>query len=436
MALGISLHSLKDYEWRRKTALVNNSILETQLNALNLRWNEAVNSIEHWSTLFSRGIVPRHFSSLEEYIKSVPLMTKADIQSGQMSYKHPRPNTFRITGGSTAEPIQVPSWKDEYSHTRMDPWLGRHWLGIHPNDKMFLFWGHAHLLGSGWRGRLNAVVRLLKDRVQGYERVSCYDLTEERLRAVGDKLVSSSANFVVGYSHALDALARVNSDRADKFHAKKFKAIIAAAEGLPMEDSRSVIETTFGTKLAMEYGSVETNLIAHSNNEDTYDVFWNNYMLEFKPENSYSDISEVLVTSLYPRCTPLFRYSIGDKFRLGSGECVGPSVISFADVIGRSNSFVKVPGGPKLHSEVFSHLVRDIQCINAYQIVSTPSTLFLDLVTEKPGIDSVIEAQIMAKAERASPGLSSVMQIREVSTLHKSIAGKLPMVVHMSDKVL
>jgi phenylacetate-CoA ligase len=298
-----------------------------------------------------------------------------------------------------------------------------------------LFWGHAHLLGSGWRGRLNGLLRIAKDRIQGYERVSCYDLTERRLREVGAILLASNARFIVGYSHALDALARANADRAADFKALRFKGVIAAAEALPMHDSRSVIEDTFGTTLTMEYGSVETNLIAHSAPDGLFHVFWHHYLLEYRADEAGSDVSEVLVTALYPRCTPLFRYRIGDRFRLGGGRRSGISVLSFAEVGGRSNQFVEVPGGLRLHSEVVSHIVRDSPHVAAYQFVCAPDRVYLDVVP-KAGWDRSFELGILGKAARIDPRLAAALEIRPVDRLRKSVAGKLPMVVRLSDEGL
>jgi hypothetical protein len=60
----------------------------------------------------------------------------------------------------------MPSWKREDREIRADLWIGRGWYGIEPADRVFLFWGHAHLLGSGWRGWLKGKVRGAKDKLQ------------------------------------------------------------------------------------------------------------------------------------------------------------------------------------------------------------------------------------------------------------------------------
>jgi phenylacetate-coenzyme A ligase PaaK-like adenylate-forming protein len=402
-----------------------------QLDALNASWQDATQTIDHYRGLLASGAAPRRFTSLDEYIDTVPVLTKQMVQQGGVSRKWPKPDMFRITGGSTSQPIQMPAYKSEFAFTKLDPWLGRSWLGINPNDRVFLFWGHAHLLGSGWRGKLNAGIRIAKDWIQGYERVSCYDLSEERLREVGALLLTTNARFVLGYSHALDALARANQDRVAAFRQKRFLGIIGAAEAMPADDSVNVIETTFGAKLTMEYGSVETNLVAHSAPDRLYHVFWDKYLLEYHHQAPNSDGCEVILTSLYPRCTPLFRYCIGDRFKLGSGKRQGRSVLSFSSVLGRSNLYVQIPNGTQLHSETVSHIVRDCSEVAAYQFVCSERKLFLDVIP-KTSWTGQHETAIRRKAELIDPQLGAALTIRAVSKLRKTVAGKLPMVVHLS----
>jgi phenylacetate-coenzyme A ligase PaaK-like adenylate-forming protein len=421
---------INQYHLKRQQAFKTEAICGEQLKRLNDCWKEAVLKIDRYKNLVASGFAPGQFSSLEEYIMTVPVLSKNAIQMGGVSYTKPSANIFRVTGGSTSEPVQIPSYKSEFDLTRLDGWLGRNWWEIDPGSKMFLFWGHAHLLGSGFRGRINAALRIVKDRIQRYDRISCYNLSYSRLREVGERLLKSDSQFVVGYSHALDALARANEDRKEDFREKRFKAIIATAESLPMKDSRTIIESTFCAPLAMEYGSVETGPLAHTAPDNLYHVFWDNYLIEYNKKSLENDVNEVIVTSLYHRCTPLFRYVLGDQIVLGCGNIQGCSLLSFSSVVGRSNLFIEQPDGRRLHSEVVSHIVRDCPKVRAYQFVCGNRRLFLDIVPNDQwsGED---ELAIRAKARKIDLSLESAIEIRLVSELRKTVAGKLPMVVYV-----
>ena len=132
-------------------------VADYQLRRLNEEWGKAVHSIPYYSILADENALPRRFGSLREFVDAVPPLTREVLQRRDLRVWHdrPRPNRRRTTGGSTASPIQLPAWRREFRHTSLDPWLGRSWFGISPADRPFLFWGHAHLLGDGWRGRMN-----------------------------------------------------------------------------------------------------------------------------------------------------------------------------------------------------------------------------------------------------------------------------------------
>ena len=291
---------------------------------------------------------------------------------------------------------------------------------------LFLFWGHSHLLGEGWRGRVNAWVRAGKDRLQNYVRYSAYDMSERALRKGLERLQRSQADFVIGYSRYLDELARTAEEWRLPSRPLSLKAVIAAAEEFPAPESRDRIENLLGAPVGMEYGAVETGLIAHTRPEGDYRVFWHNYLLEYHGEGS----QEVFVTSLFPRCTPLFRYRLGDRFELGASaeRTAGCSVLSFERVAGRSNLGVTLPGGRVLHSESVSHIARGLPKVLAYQFVCGAGHVVLRLKTREPlGDDDVVSIRQMAG--RVDRQLGEALQVVPVADLERTIAGKTPMVI-------
>ena len=401
---------------------------EYQLGRLNQEWAKAVRSIPYYASLADGNGLPARFASLREFVEAVPPLTREVLQQCDLRYWHdrPRPNHRRTTGGSTASPIQMRAWRGEFRHTRLDPWLGRSWFGISPRDRLFLFWGHSHLLGEGWRGRVNAWVRAAKDRLQNYVRYSAYDMSERALRGGLERLHRARADFLIGYSHYLDELARTAEDWRFPGGALSLKAVIAAAEEFPAPDSRVRIERLFGAPVAMEYGAVETGLVAHSRPEGNYRVFWHNYMLEYHGMGG----QEVFVTSLFPRCTPLFRYQLGDRFELGESAetTAGCSVLSFERIVGRSNLAVTLPGGRTLHSESVSHIARELPKVLAYQFVCAPDNVTLRLKTKEPLEDEDVIA-IRRMAGRVDPELGDMLQVVSVADLERTVAGKTPMVI-------
>ena len=404
-------------------------IAQYQLERINSLWKWSVQNIPYYQNLTKQFNLPKAFDSLRQYMAVMPPLTREVFQDRSILYWHqnPRPNRKRITGGSTAMPIQIPTWKTEYDENREDAWLARSWYGIDPGDRLLLYWGHAHLLGEGWRRVLNGYIRSIKDRIQNYKRYSCYDMSDSALRKAGDYLVKSNAHFIIGYSCYLDRLSRINSHLSSAIAGLGLKAVIGAAEGFPFEDSKTRIENTFHAPLGMEYGSVETGLIAHTHPTGGYRVLWNSYLLEYA---AGSALQEVFVTSLFRRCTPLFRYKlndlyeVGDRFRLAA-NC---STLSFDRVVGRSNSFVVLPAGRILHSEAVSHVVRSVPKITGYQFVCWRDRTSLRVTTNEPlNVDDVQKIRNMAR--QVDPQFGEVLNVAEVRSLTHSVAGKTPMIL-------
>ena len=262
--------------------------------------------------------------------------------------------------------------------------------------------------------------------LQNYVRHSAYDMSEPALRDGLARLSRARADFLIGYSCYLDELARAAEDWCLPSRPFALKAVIAAAEGFPASDSRARIEDLFQAPVAMEYGSVETGLVAHSQPDGDYRVFWHSYLLECHGDGD----QEVFVTSLFPRCTPLFRYRLGDRFELGERavKTAGCSVLSFERVLGRSNLPVVLPGGRTLHSESISHIVRGLAKVLGYQFVCAPDRVTLRVKTREPLTNADV-VSIRGAARRVDRQFGELLQVVSVADLERTIAGKTPMVI-------
>jgi phenylacetate-coenzyme A ligase PaaK-like adenylate-forming protein len=131
--------------------------LSEQLRRFNGYWPLIRFNVPYYRDLAAAQKLPDSFISWHQVIDSFPVMDRATIQEhrDRLADTSKPPQWFRITGGSTAQPIQLPAWKSENQSTSPDIWLGRSWYGIRPADRLFMIWGHSHLLGTGWRGRYN-----------------------------------------------------------------------------------------------------------------------------------------------------------------------------------------------------------------------------------------------------------------------------------------
>lgn len=401
-----------------------------QLDALNRAWADAVLRVPHWGDLVRAGDLPPRFDALEQFAERVPPTGRNEVSRlGDRLAAGGRPADFqRMTGGSTAEPVRLPAWRSELSDAVGDTWVGRSWYGVGPAARLFLIWGHSHLLGTGWRGRWNGWKRRVADALLGYERFSAYDLDDARLRAAADRLRAFRPDWMLGYSVALDRFARANADRAEELRALRLALVVATSEGFPAPDSAARLADLFGAPVAMEYGSVETGALAHTHPDGGYRVFWRRFLLEVDAEPGGR--GAVRVTSLTPRKFPLVRYELGDEIELGEGEGadpVGPA--RFARVLGRCNDYVPTADGALIHSEAFSHAVRPCAAVRAFQVARTDSGLVLRVETAGTvALDAEEIGGIRERLARVHPELGAV-EVRTVPALERTVAGKTRMVV-------
>jgi len=397
-----------------------------QLDLLNREWARLTRVVPYYARLRASGSLPTVFGSLNEFAGTVPVVGRPEVREhgAAMTSDGPKADFFRMTGGSTAQPVQLPSWNSEYVQTRPDMWLGRSWFGIGPSSRLFLLWGHSHLLGTGFSGRLRRLKVIASDRLLGYRRFSAYDLHHEKLREAAHAILEHRPVYMIGYSVALDLFARANADHAADLRALGLRAVIATAESFPAPDSAARLADLFGCPATMEYGAVETGLMAHGRPEGGYRAFWRTYLLESVPGPTGM---RTLVTSLYPRKFPLVRYDTGDELELTvpAREAVG--IAEFARVVGRCNDSVILSDGAVIHSEVFTHAVRACPEVAAYQVVQAGTDLRIHYLSPER-LSGQREEEIRTRLLKVHPELGKV-SLERVVALERSIAGKTPMVV-------
>jgi phenylacetate-CoA ligase len=174
----------------------------------------------------------------------------------------------------------------------------------------------------------------------------------------------------------------------------------------------------------MEYGSVETGLMAHTDPAGGYRAFWRSYLLDAV---RLGERWRVRVTSLFPRSFPLVRYDIGDEIELPPGSPdVMVGLTRFERVAGRCNDYVLLADGTMVHSEAFTHVVRPCPEVRAYQIVHG-AAVRIDYVADAVLSPSAQEG-IRTRLARIHPSLADTQLVR-VSDLRRTIAGKTRMVI-------
>lgn len=407
-------------------------IRQWQLDAFNRQWEQLRLEVPYFRRMHNARRLPDAFATWDEFRVLMPTMDRKHIQTRleSLTRRCKSRSQWRSTGGSTAEPIRVPVWECESEIAAGDLWYARSWFDVSPDNRLFLIWGHSHLLGSGIMGWLNGTKRRVQDALLGYHRFSAYDLSEQRLEEAAEALLAFRPAYVLGYAVALDRFARVNQSRQAAFHRLSLKVAIATAESFPRPDSAEIVEEVLGCPVAMEYGAVETGPIAHQRPAGFFEAFWRHHFVEGMASEHMPGASEVLITSLYPRCLPLVRYRIGD---LISGDPNDDTFDQrFENVIGRCNDYVVLEGGTVIHSEAFSHSVKDCSQILNYQVVQgADRSIVLRYVAERP-LDTVGLTEIRRRLGRIHPRLADIA-VEHSHALETTVAGKVRRVARVAE---
>jgi phenylacetate-CoA ligase len=412
---------------KRYAETSESEIVELQLKMLNSCWRNAVVQIPFYADLAASLSRSEGFKSLEDFAELVTPTNRSDLARTDLR-STARFDLVRMTGGSTGQPLHIRVLRSELAHAKEVIQIGRHWLGLPPAAAGTLIWGHSHLLGRGLRGAISRLDRSIRDALLGYLRISAYDLTPDAIEAAWQAMIKYKPDFVLGYSRVLDAMAR-HRLRTGGARLQSARVIIATAESLPFDDSVSVIESAFNAPLRMEYGTVETGPIAYSHTPKGYRVFWWKYFLEEASHESGK--REILLTALYPRATPLFRYRLGDLIDLPlifADSSI--SVIGFRQLYGRANHPVRLPSGRTLHSETASHLFRACPGIIHYQFWCHPNKVEAVYVAAQE-LQEHEQAELRRVAAAIDPELGQVIELHhiELYELKQARSGKLPFVV-------
>ncbi len=416
-------YRLENTQARVKLLQDSNSadIDDLQLTRLQEVWHRAVNEVPYYREIVRKGIAPEVFASIKEYSERVPVLTKQIIKSQpDMFRRQSDPDYWSMTAGSTGEPMRFGVWKSEAEVNAANALAMRCFRGMDPlEDGLFLIWGHSHLLGTGMRGWSNNKFRRLKDRLLGYSRVNAYHMDRETSRHYFGIMLGASPKVLVGYSNAVDLLVRHNIDREIQAQDLNLKYVICTAENLPKSGSADLIENFFGSSLMMEYGGVDFGNVAHKWRCDPYLVNWWDCLCETDLNCEASTNTSLLVTALYPRYLPLFRFDTGDEVSLPSRGNNG-QVLKFGYLEGRYHDAIVLEDGTAIHSVGLFHCIHQESNIANIQLILEPVGLRILLVGQ-PNENAT--NRIRRRLSDLAPSLSNC-SIEYVEDLRTNRAGK------------
>jgi len=294
--------------------------------------------------------------------------------------------------------------------------------GYQLDSRLFLIWGHSHLLGTGWRRQVRHLQRKTKDWLLGYRRMDAYRLDPKISRAMAREFLSFHPTGLIGYASALDYFVRATPEFAKAFAARGCRFVQPCSELAPKPDSRELLRQTFNCKLIEEFGGVDFGQVAMRYEDEPFAVFSEHYFLETQPTATGTGSEEaVLVTTLYPRYTPLIRYRQGDAVE-NTEKLPHGHTIRFGKLVGRCHDMVSLDSGSSVHSMAFFHCIHQEPSVLNIQLALENRAVRLRLVTDS-GYDHNAEERIRQRLGQVAPELADCI-FERVSDVETSRAGK------------
>lgn len=393
-----------------------------QLQAVQRVWADARADIPHYADLVAGDRAPAEIRSWQD-LRSIPVLTRDALQD------HPEwfirrsrpPDSYMRTAGSTGTPLKIGMTQIERDLMRVvkiAAWLE---FGYTPGSRVFLIWGHSHLLGTGAAGKVNHVKRVVADRLLGYRRVDAYRMNRVICARYAEELLAFRPMALISYASALDMFARYTTEYRDRFRALGLRFVLSTAEPVPRPDTFARLEDLFGCPVVEEYGGAEFGQAAFKRGHEPFDVYHDLNYLECVPGDDETGGEQALVTSLYPRYLPLIRYRVGDTL-LGAERFGHGHVRRFAAVGGRINDVIRLADGDSIHSVAIFHCIHQEDQVHSIQVVLDDAGVDVCLIAAD-GDRPAMERRIRDRLRQVHPSLAGA-RFRYVDDLQTNRAGK------------
>lgn len=398
------------------------AMAERQLAATRQRWADAVTDVPYFAQLVADKRAPAAIHSWDEF-RSIPVLTRQALQDdpAQFVRRSGPPDGYINTAGSTGTPLRVgmnDSERDLMRIVKLAEWQA---FGYRASSRLFLIWGHQHLLGSGWRAQLSSTKRRLADSFLGYERANAYRLTPDICERIAERIIAFRPFGLIGYAAALDLFARYTQRYRARFRTLNLGFVLITTEAPPRADTATTLHDLFGCPVVEEYGGGDFGQIAFKRGTAPFHVYADLNYLE--GDTATADTRcPVLLTSLYPRYTPLIRYRNGDGLigprRHGNGH-----IGAFEGVSGRLTDAVTIDDGDAIHSLAVFHCVHAEAEVYNVQMRLADDGVDILLVVSPSADHAGIESRVRPRLAKVHPALAHA-RFKYVADVQTSRAGK------------
>lgn len=378
--------------------------------------------IPYYRDLVAAGRAPREIDSWDAFRK-IPILDRETLQHHSAKFQRlsGAPDYCSSTAGSTGQPVQFGVWRNEAAPLRIAklvPWIR---MGYTLDNEVVLIWGHAHLLGTGWRRYYQHAVRKVKDSMAGYHRFDAYSLDPRKAACIAREIVRIRPAGLIGYAAVLDLLCRYSVEYHDELRQSGLNFVMPCAEPPPRPDSFDLLRSVFGCSIVQEFGGVDFGHVGFKIDDAPYTLFPELNVLEAESAESDKNAGAAVLTSLYRRYMPLIRYRQGDVISGVERDQQG-FVVTFEEQVGRVNDMITLSDGRSIHSVALVHCFKEEPEILNVQLILTDDGPSFSLVVQEK-LTNKKELAVRARLRQIHPQFAPAPFIY-VTDLMTNAAGK------------
>lgn len=369
-----------------------------------------------------QGLDVDQFQSLADLAK-LPIIDKAIIRTHQNQWQAEGATHLAAqqTSGSSGEPLRFWLSRRRISCDIAAKWRATRWWGVDIGDPEIVVWGSS--IEAGAQDRL----RTWRDRLLRSHMIPTHDLSEQRLDDILAFMRRFRPRMLFGYPSALARLAWRARTQNLIMTDLGLQVAFTTSEVLRPE-WREVIGAVFNCGVANEYGARDAGFIARECPAGGLHITAELIVVEIVDEAGQvrppGEEGEILITNLSSPEFPFIRYRTGDRGILDPNPCAcGRGLPLLKAITGRANDGLIATNGAWIHGSAFNYLLRELEGLQAYQIVQDTRTevrLLLSLANRLP--DQTVVRLMRAFREHLGPTVNVVVE--EVSHIHSEANGK------------
>ncbi|MBB5204351.1 phenylacetate-CoA ligase [Inhella inkyongensis] len=327
-----------------------------------------------------RQTVPQ-FAAVERF-EDLPVIDKHYINqhhASLMNAAYPGRRVRKKTGGSTGEPLVYFTGVEAQSYLWAGLFLAWEVAGYRLGEPVAFLAGSS-LFGTGikqkvYYGLLNVTL------------MSAFDMSRAQLDAYGEALDRGGIRLLYGYASAIHQLA-LHWRALGRKPKNRLRAVVCTAELLTLQ-MRADIEEVLGAPCFSQYGCNDAGVSAFECEHRK-----GFHLISTRCHAEVLEDGRLIATDLANTAMFMPRYDTGDRVRLSDRMCAcGRGFPLIDEVLGRQNDVVLDPAGGSVHSEFFTHLFREDQRIQSFQVLFDERSLRVNLHSSADAAEQALMAE-------------------------------------------